>query len=190
MTAIIRDMAGFSGDAQPANRLLSGGLQAPDSPFVMTPLETSPASAGGLSGFTVTLPLPPSTNNLFITRGKRRVRSPEYEEWLTFARHALRSQGPDPVVGRYAFLIALPALVAGDCSNRIKAPEDLLVKEGLTPDDRHADVVVAHRCKSVSGVACIVTVVPIQHVSAALASVGGGPRPLPDFLPRGGAEAA
>lgn len=80
--------------------------------------------------------------------------------------------------------------MSGDCSNRIKAPEDLLVKEGLTPDDRHAELVMAHRSKAVSGVACIVTVVPIQHVSEALAGVVGGPRPLPVLLPQEGAEAA
>lgn len=181
------NMAGMSGDARPANRAVSKGgtLRASDSVIRLNPFELAPASAGAFSGFSVTLPIPPTTNNLFATSGKRRHRSAEYDEWLAGARHALRREAITPVKGRYAFLIALPDLMRGDCSNRIKAPEDLLVKEGLTPDDRHADFTAAYRSHAVSGAACIVTVCPIEHLSAALASVGGGPRPCPVNPPAG-----
>jgi hypothetical protein len=190
MTAPILNMAGRPGDARPAIR---AGLVAQEAcrskPLTAAPV-TIDNSAGAGQGFTVTLPLPPSANNLFVTRGNRRPRSPEYDAWIEAARWALHCEKLQPVTGPYAFLLALPYLMRGDCSNRLKAPEDLLVKVGLTPDDRHADLVMAHRSNAVSGVACIVTVVPIQHVSAALASVGGGPRPLPALLPQEGAEAA
>lgn len=180
------NMAGMSGDARPANRAFMGDDgNLKQFSVVTTSLETPPASAGAFSGFRVTLPIPPTTNNLFATTGKHRHRSAEYDEWLSGARHALRREAITPVKGRYAFLIALPDLMRGDCSNRIKAPEDLLVKEGLTPDDRHADFTAAYRSHAVSGAACIVTVCPIEHLSAALASVGGGPRPCPVNPPAG-----
>lgn len=191
MTAPLLNMAGGHGDARPAIRVsadtrLHGVNPTRDS----SGKQALAYPAGAAQGFTVTLPLPPSANNLFLTRGNRRARSPEYDAWIEAARWALHCEKLQPVTGPYAFLLALPYLMRGDCSNRLKAPEDLLVKEGLTPDDRHADLVMAHRSNAVSGVACIVTVVPIQHVSAALASVGGGPKPLPALLPQEGAEAA
>lgn len=191
MTAPVLNMAGRPGDARPAIRASADTrLHGVNPTRDLSGNKALAYPAGAAQGFTVTLPLPPSANNLFLTRGNRRARSPEYNAWIEAARWTLHCEKLQPVTGPYAFLLALPYLMPGDCSNRLKAPEDLLVKEGLTPDDRHADLVMAHRSNAVSGVACIVTVVPIQHVSAALASVGGGPRPLPDFLPREGAEAA
>lgn len=191
MTASLLNMAGRPGDARPALRVSAGTRLHGVNPTRDSSGKQAPASsAGAAQGFTVTLPLPPSANNLFMTRGKRRPRTPEYDAWIEAARWALHQDRPEAVTGPYAFLLALPRLMPGDCSNRLKAPEDLLVKERLTPDDRHADLVMAHRSNAVAGKACIVTVVPIQHVSAALASVGGGPRPLPALLPQEGAEAA
>lgn len=191
MSAPVLNMAGGPGDARPAIRASADTrLHEVSSTRDLSGNKAPAHPAGAVQGFTVTLPLPPSANNLFLTRGNRRARSPEYDAWLDAARWALHQERPEPVTGPYALLLALPFLMRGDVSNRIKAPEDLLVKEGLTPDDRHADLVMAHRSNAVSGVACIVTVVPIQHVSAALASVGGGPKPLPALLPQEGAEAA
>ena len=191
MTAPLPNMAGRPGDARPALRVsadtrLHGVNPTRDSSGKQA--LAYPARAD--QGFTVTLPLPPSTNNLFKTAGKRRTKSQEYRIWIEAAGWALKQDRLSPVTGPFAFLLALPRGMPGDCSNRIKAPEDLLVAHKLTPDDRHSDLVLAYRCNAVSGAACIVTVVPIQHVSAALASVGGGPRPLPALLLQEGAEAA
>lgn len=190
MTALITNMAGRSGDARPATRdsVAMELLQSPTRGLSGNLAPTS--SVGAAQGFTVTLPLPPTTNNLYKGAGRGRAKTQGYNDWIEAAGWALARERISPVLGAYAFLLALPRGMPGDCSNRIKAPEDLLVKHKLTPDDRHADLVMAHRSNAVAGAACIVTVVPIIHVSAALASVGGGPRPLPDFLPQEGAEAA
>lgn len=191
MTAPLLNMAGRPGDARPALRVtvdtrLHGVSSTRDSSGKQAPA----SSAGAAQGFTITLPLPPSTNNLFKAVGRGRAKSQDYTRWIEAAGWALKQERLSPVTGPFAFLLALPRSMPGDCSNRIKAPEDLLVAHGLTPDDHYADLVMAHRSNAVAGKACIVTVVPIQHVSAALASVGGGPRPLPAFLPQEGAEAA
>jgi hypothetical protein len=184
-------MAGVSGDARPAIRASVAMELLLTNPTRDSSGNLAPTSSDGAAqGFTVTLPLPPTTNNLFKGVGRGRAKTQGYKDWIEAAGWALARERIAPVLGAYAFLLALPRGMPGDCSNRIKAPEDLLVKHKLTPDDRHADLVMAHRSNAVAGAACIVTVVPILHVSAALASVGGGPRPLPDFLPQEGAEAA
>lgn len=192
MSAPILNMAGRPGDARPAHRALKVAHRSLDVAELGNSLGTeAPAStAGAVQGFTVTLPLPPSANNLFKAVGRGRAKTQEYKDWIEFAGWALMRERPSPVDERYALLLALPQAMRGDLDNRLKAVGDLLVSHKLTPDDRHADLVMAHRSKAVSGAACIVTVVPILQVSEALAGVVGGPRHLPVLLPQEGAEAA
>ena len=88
---------------------------------------------------TVRLPVPPSTNNLYENGRRGRYRSREYDAWIEEALYCLGQQKiRDVIIGAFAMAIRVPIKLRGDISNRIKAPEDLLVKQGLIPDDKHA----------------------------------------------------
>lgn len=89
------------------------------------------------------LPMPPSANALFGTRKDgRRYTTKKYKDWQIAAGweyHAQRRR-ITPIRGPYTIHIVLSAKGRrGDCDNRIKATQDLLVKLGVTPDDRLCD---------------------------------------------------
>jgi len=87
------------------------------------------------------LPVPPSTNNLYLNvRGHRggRIKAPRYRLWLKQAGLELLVQRPRPVHGPYRLSIELPRSTRGDVGNREKAISDLLVAHGLIDDDRYA----------------------------------------------------
>lgn len=102
---------------------------------------------------TVDLPLPPSANALFANAAKGRVRTKEYNNWLNEARwHVLtawRNAGkpvaPDDVPMSITILLGIKGR-RRDCSNAIKALEDVLVKELPIPDDRWNDHGSWKRC--------------------------------------------
>lgn len=85
------------------------------------------------------LPFPPSTNNLYenLRRGGRR-RSDDYEAWIEDAGKALISQRPKAISGpvELAFYLEDSNRTRGDCTNRVKAPEDLLVSHGVIEGDQ------------------------------------------------------
>lgn len=88
---------------------------------------------------TIRLPLPPSTNALFLNvHGKGRVKTPAYKAWLVEAGLLLKIQRPEPVVGPYQLEIRVPRKMRGDIDNRLKGASDLLVTYGIIPDDKHA----------------------------------------------------
>jgi len=86
---------------------------------------------------TLTLPWPVSTNNLFMNAGKRRVITKAYAAWRTLAGKALDDQRPTPLTGPFSMALTLfrPDRIRRDCTNFIKAPEDLLVAHGVVTDD-------------------------------------------------------
>ena len=102
----------------------------------------------------IDLPIGPSVNELYPDRGGRRCKSRKYRAWLTAAGWELKLQKPVKVEGPYRLLVKLPPAMRGDCSNRIKAVEDLLVSHGITPDDRYAIASGAERCESVPAGRC------------------------------------
>ncbi len=135
-----------------------------------------------MSGFEVTLPLPPSANKLFKNIAHGRAKTRAYVEWRHAAEAQLRALQLTPVRGPYELAILVPR-GAGDISNRIKAVEDILVKVGLTDDDKHNEAVSARRYLRVPPGLCTVIV---RSSSAAPAGAGGGPAPLPvSSLPEG-----
>jgi Holliday junction resolvase RusA-like endonuclease len=85
---------------------------------------------------TLSLPLPPSVNNLFVNRrdGKGRYTSPRYKAWQTEAGWEINRQKPGRVWGDYELHIVLPKM-RGDADNRLKPLLDLLVKHEVTDDD-------------------------------------------------------
>jgi len=89
-------------------------------------------------GLWLTLPFPPSTNNLFVNVPKRgRVRSSRYDQWLKEAGWELQSQRPRKMGGKVAVTICLCPVDKRrrDADNGAKSVLDLLVKHGVIEGD-------------------------------------------------------
>lgn len=87
---------------------------------------------------TITLPFPPSLNNLFANVAKRgRVRSERYRQWANAAGWELKSAKPQKVSGPVALTILLgkPDRRKRDLDGLSKAPIDLLVEYQVIEDD-------------------------------------------------------
>jgi hypothetical protein len=84
----------------------------------------------------VTVPLPPSTNHLFVTVGKRRVKSMEYRNWLIRAYSRMVE-----LIVPTSYPIEIRVLVSGrvnpnrDLDNVQKALGDSLVASGTIVGD-------------------------------------------------------
>lgn len=172
-----RDMAGLSGDARPAKGTIRQSREITafchSDQFVSS--QTVPgASASGV--FSALLPIPPSLNNAFVNAtGKRgRIKSDGYREWIRIARFAL-PDGPR-VVGPFEVTISLPAAMRGDLDNRIKPVLDLLVKAGITADDRHCQSIFVRRSDGLFEDQCAVAVRQHGSFSPALAESSGAAR--------------
>jgi len=86
----------------------------------------------------IALPMPPTTNNLFSGNGKRRYRSVEYTAWIKEAGWRLANQRPPLIAGKVSLTIELEEPKTKrrqDCTNRIKAIEDLLVSHRIIEGD-------------------------------------------------------
>lgn len=86
----------------------------------------------------LTIPKPPSTNNLFIGSGKRRIRSPGYRAWAEAAGWELQRQRPSKTVGPVSLFYEIqePATKRRtDLGNYEKAATDLLVTHELIEAD-------------------------------------------------------
>lgn len=93
----------------------------------------------------LTLPYPPTTNNLFVNVGKGRKKSTEYRAWLDRAGLEIMAQRPQlatrNIAGAYTFSLVAerPDRRRRDLSNLCKPVEDLLVSMGLLSDDSDAE---------------------------------------------------
>lgn len=86
----------------------------------------------------VKLPFPPSTNNMFINGSKGRFRSQKYEDWIMEAGWELARQRPPKFIGPVELVFHFQDGRDNrkrDVTNLIKAPEDLLVKQGIIEAD-------------------------------------------------------
>lgn len=93
----------------------------------------------------VTLPYPPTANNLFGNGSKGRFRTAVYNGWIKAAGWALNVQRPGCIDGAYHLKITAerPDRRARDVDNLIKALSDLLKKQGVIADDSRAQSVFA-----------------------------------------------
>lgn len=90
---------------------------------------------------TLTLPYPPTANNLFRNAGsKGRVRTGHYRLWLAEAHACLRAQRFTPLKGSYRLTISAvrPDNRARDIGNLEKPISDCLVQAGVIEDDHLA----------------------------------------------------
>jgi Holliday junction resolvase RusA-like endonuclease len=111
---------------------------------------------------TVTLPFPPSTNNLFVNGSKGRFPSQKYADWIQEAGWELARQRPSKVAGQvvlfFYFQDNRKPRRPRDVTNLIKAPEDLLVKHGIIEADDNSIVrgVEAYWDDTVTGVRIVI----------------------------------
>lgn len=106
----------------------------------------------------VRLPLPPSTNNLYINRGKKRVISERYRAWRQAAGWALIEQSPKAVNGDFDLWLYVewPDKRRRDLDNHLKAVLDLLVSHQLVEDDSRCQAM--HIYRGLKGKECVVRV--------------------------------
>lgn len=110
----------------------------------------------------VSLPMPPTTNNLFVNAGKRRIVSPEYDAWRWEARQAV-ADWPD--LSQYAAVpwaatIAVYGLPRGsDLDNRIKATLDLIASLTGLHDDYNDEIAAIRTTKGKRRLVAIVTLI-------------------------------
>lgn len=84
------------------------------------------------------LPMPPTTNNLFVGTARRRVKSGPYKAWETRAGWELMRQRPPRIRGPVSILIEVSlkrSTDTWDLCNREKATMDLLVTHGVIQGD-------------------------------------------------------
>lgn len=87
----------------------------------------------------VAVPMPPSTNTLFINiPGRGRVKNGKYRAWQLEAIPILKTN-LEPVQGavKMHYHLTLGTSFRGDISNRIKALEDAVVEAGIIEGDTH-----------------------------------------------------
>lgn len=106
----------------------------------------------------IRLPMPPSTNHLFATVGRRRIVTRAYKAWRTEAGYKLLAQRPQKHKGDVILIMRFgPRILNGDVGNRIKAAEDLLVELRVIEDDRFV-VKISAEWADVQG--CEIEVIP------------------------------
>lgn len=95
---------------------------------------TPPAGPPGFD-LTATVPVPPSTNNLFVTIGRRRFKSPAYRAWLAVAVPLLARLRRPEVFPVRVLVTAFAINEARDVDNLAKPVSDALVTAGVLPGD-------------------------------------------------------
>ena len=92
----------------------------------------------------ITIPLPPSTNALYVVRDGRRRKTSEYNKWLKVARVFMMGAERFPV--KTSLRVDIDAAISRrrDIDNIIKPILDCL-QPMVIPDDRWVDVVEARR---------------------------------------------
>ena len=97
--------------------------------------------------YEVEIPVPPSTNHLYASQAKRRIKTRPYKSWLKEATWVLKAALPvlePPIKLGITIYGGKGFSIRSDISNRMKAPEDALVKSGRLEDDT---VQFVHECR-------------------------------------------
>lgn len=80
---------------------------------------------------------PPTVNNLFLTAGRKRVKTPEYRAWIERNKvEAGRMSRPERFPVRACYRLCGKFNVRSDGANYEKPVVDLLVSEKVLPDDK------------------------------------------------------
>ena len=107
-----------------------------------------------------TLPLPPSTNNLFFTlKNGRRAKTTQYKDWQRIARAGLLAAYNGAGRPQYApkggmrLSVRIGTGYRRDISNCLKPIEDLIVATLPVPDDRYNEIIEVSRDMTIEGFA-------------------------------------
>jgi Holliday junction resolvase RusA-like endonuclease len=101
----------------------------------------------------IALPLPPSTNNMFINakNGKGRFLSPAYKAWRKSAAEALDICAWDMPAPPYGVTIRVNVNHQSDIDNRTKAVLDLLVEHKVLTGDQWVNALHVYRDRTIEG---------------------------------------
>jgi Holliday junction resolvase RusA-like endonuclease len=115
----------------------------------------------------ISLPMPPSVNQMYSTVQKRRVKSKVYANWAKEAGLVLNTQHPKPLLGRVSVSIALVAQSnhRQDADNRVKAVLDLLTKHKIIKDDSSEFVREIRVRWMDQGLPCVVNINALEPVA-------------------------
>lgn len=126
------------------------------------------------SHIAVTIPLPPSTNRLYIRTRSGVTCAPEYKRWKHEAGWTIKAQRIKPLeCERYCFELTAPARMRSDADNIIKPALDIFVSLGLIPDDKHAAHVSVLRSPEVAPGSCKVLIYPFVSLFEAQSAEAG-----------------
>lgn len=102
------------------------------------------------AGVIISLPMPPSTNNLFATYNGRRIITRGYKAWKLAAGASLSRYAPEPLERPYGVHIRLNMDHRGDVDNRAKPVLDLLVSHKVISGDNFVNTLRIDRDRTVS----------------------------------------
>ena len=128
--------------AEAADHIALMGSQDPGAVSVSGVRQQAGALSSGVPACTtLTIPAPPSVNNLFSNSVRGRFKTPAYKAWLAEAGWTVREQmtrdGCDRVPGRVVIVMGVErASLRADLDNTAKAAIDLLVLHKVIDDDR------------------------------------------------------
>lgn len=109
----------------------------------------------------LSLPAPPSVNNLFATVGKRRVRTAKYKNWSSEAWLATKQQGhgaTKPIERRvHVVMLHERRTRKVDLDNLCKAPLDFLVVMQFISDDSLIESITTRWSDTVKGMQIVVS---------------------------------
>lgn len=113
------------------------------------------------------LPYPPTTNNLFINAGKKRVKSDAYKAWFALASAHIKDSHRQ-AIGPYSISICCrrPDKRRRDIANLEKAVSDLLVAHGVIKDDSLCER-LSMQWDSALPADCVVIIQPYEEGLAA-----------------------
>lgn len=106
----------------------------------------------------LTLPAPPSLNELWTKRGRKWVCTPKYRQWKSDAGWTLQLQRPRRGSGPFSIRLYASESRIADVDNLLKPVLDLLVEHGVTVDDKYARSVWSGRSPKVGPGQCLVIV--------------------------------
>jgi crossover junction endodeoxyribonuclease RusA len=111
------------------------------------------------------LPMPPSVNAAWRNvPGRGRVKTKAYRSWTASAGWEVVLQKPQKIQGKYKVQISMQQPnKRADADNRVKPTLDLLVKQGVTPDDSNAQEILTRWDESVAPGRMIVLIEAISE---------------------------